>query len=153
MGIETERKFLVTGEQWRKLGTPVAYAQGYLSNKPERTVRVRIAGGKAFLTIKGKTTGFSRPEFEYEIPVEDAKAMLNLCPNPPVEKFRTVIKWHEKVWEVDEFTGSNQGLIMAEIELQSEDEHFDKPEWIGEEVTENRKYYNGYLSEHPFGEW
>lgn len=153
MGIEIERKFLLKGDAWRDLGKAVHYAQGYLVAEPERTVRIRIAGEKAFIAVKGPTDGVSRKEFEYEIPTEDAAEMLKLSPFPVIEKFRTKILWEGKIWEVDEFKGDNEGLIMAEIELFSADETFAVPPWIGEEVSGDLRYYNSYLSRNPYKNW
>ncbi len=153
MGIEIERKFLVIKDDWRALGTPVRYAQGYLVADGTRTVRVRIAGNEGFLTIKGAQSGISRAEFEYTIPVEDANSILRLSASSIVEKFRTKINFEGNIWEVDEFEGENKGLILAEIELKSEAESFTIPSWIGEEVTYDLRYYNSRLSVHPFQNW
>lgn len=154
MPIEIERKFLVKHDGWRNLVTGVAYRQGYLSTEVESTVRVRIAGDRAFLTIKGKTTGSSRPEYEYPIPLEDAAEMLNhLCHRPLIEKTRYRIALGDLVWEVDEFHGENQGLIMAEVELVSEDQAIAIPDWIGVEVSGDARYYNSYLSRNPYQSW
>ena len=153
MGIEIERKYLVKGEEWREMAIPVQYAQGYLLADEERTVRVRIAGDSGFLTIKGKSVGMSRKEFEYVIPVEDAHELLLLSKIPVVEKRRSRIEWKGKIWEVDEFEGKNKGLIMAEIELKSEEEAFSLPPWIGKEVTGDFRYFNSYLSQNPYTEW
>ncbi|MDO4938328.1 MAG: CYTH domain-containing protein, partial [Sutterellaceae bacterium] len=145
-GLEIERKFLVTGNAWKALGTPTVFRQGYLNDEKERTVRVRVAGDKGFLTIKGKNTGAVRAEFEYEIPVEDAVKMLEtMALRPLIEKTRTVIVYGGHTWEVDEFMGDNAGLVVAEIELTDENEVFDKPDWIGEEVTGDARYYNSSL--------
>jgi adenylate cyclase len=153
MGVEIERKYLVSGNEWRTLGVQVHYAQGYLVSDGYRTVRIRVAGEKAFLTIKGTSKGFSRPEFEYEIPVEEAIDMFKLCSLPIIEKFRTKIVFDGKTWEVDEFQGENNGLIMAEIELKSEDEPFTIPSWIGKEVTGDIRYFNSRLSINPYKNW
>ena len=153
MGLEIERKYLVLNNNWRALGTPIHYAQGYLVADGERTVRVRIAGTIGFLTIKGQTQGFSRKEFEYEIPVAEALEMLSLCALPVIEKYRSKIFYEGKIWEVDEFEGENKGLIMAEIELKSEDESFAIPPWIGKEVTGDIRYFNSYLAQNPFKNW
>ena len=153
MGIEIERKFLLHNDDWRPLGTPVHYAQGYLVADGERTVRVRIAGDKGFITIKGPSQGISRKEFEYEIPPEDASEMLRLSSIPIVEKYRTKILYDGKIWEVDEFELQNRGLIMAEIELKSEDEIFAVPPWIGKEVTGDFRYFNSFLSRNPYNDW
>jgi len=131
MAIEIERKFLVVGDDWRT-ASAVFYSQGYLSRVPERTVRVRIAGEQAFLTIKGKTQGASRAEFEYEIPLADARELLLLCEQPLIEKYRRKITYDDFVWEVDEFLGENQGLVVAEVELPTADTAFAKPNWVGE---------------------
>ena len=152
MADEIERKFLVTGDAWRQ-GHSTKYVQGYLSREPGRTVRVRRAGEKAFVTVKGKATGVSRKEFEYAIPVEDADAMFKLCVGPLIEKTRTVVEFEGKKWEVDEFHGDNEGLVVAEIELKSEDEEFVRPRWIGREVSDDRRYFNSSLTQHPYKEW
>ncbi len=154
MGIEIERKFLVSGEDWKSLGTPILYKQGYLNKSPERTVRVRIAGETAFLTIKGKGKGISRPEFEYQIPVEEADQLLNeLCLHPLIEKFRWKIPFKGFLWEVDEFLGDNKGLILAEVELEDADVDPPLPNWIGKEVSHDPRYFNSNLSDHPYQEW
>lgn len=152
MAIEIERKFLVVGGDWRQ-ATAIYYSQGYLNRDKARTVRVRIAGDHAFLTIKGITQGASRAEFEYPVPVADAKALLTLCEQPLIEKYRRKISYEGFVWEVDEFLGENLGLVVAEIELPSEDTQFAKPEWAGAEVTHDERYYNSNLSKHPFSRW
>jgi len=153
MGVEIERKFLVRDEHWRGLGTPVHYAQGYLVADGIRTVRIRIAGEEGVLTIKGESSGISRLEFEYPIPVNEAFELLKLCATPVIEKFRTKVLHADKIWEVDEFEGQNTGLVVAEIELKSEDEPFEIPSWIGKEVTGDLKYYNSRLAIHPFQNW
>lgn len=153
MGVEIERKFLVAQNTWRELGVPVPYKQGYLVSDGQRTVRVRVAGDQGFITIKGPTSGVSRSEYEYEIPVEEAAELFRLCPLPIIEKFRTEVVYDGKVWEVDEFSGLNQGLLIAEIELTSEDEFFALPPWIGLEVTGDRRYYNSQLALNPYSNW
>lgn len=154
MGKEIERKFLLTGDEWRKLAQGTMYRQGYLNSAKERTVRVRTVGEKAFLTIKGITVGATRVEYEYEIPFADCNALLdNLAEKPLIEKKRYKVRADPFVWEVDEFFGDNAGLIVAEIELQSEDQHFEKPSWIGEEVTGDHRYFNSNLIKHPFTKW
>jgi CYTH domain-containing protein len=154
MGTEIERKFLVTENSWRSLAAGVKYRQGYLNSAKERTVRVRTIDDKGFLTIKGLTTGASRAEYEYEIPVGDAAALLDdLCEKPLIEKNRYKIDFEGFVWEVDEFFGENQGLIVAEVELESEDQAFEKPGWIGEEVTGDPKYFNSNLVNNPYLKW
>lgn len=154
--IEIERKFLVTSDAFKEQ----AYAQkrisqGYLNSDPERTVRIRIANDKGFLTIKGKgsESGMSRFEWEKEIPVDEAKSLLALSEKGAIDKTRFEIKLGDHTYEVDEFYGDNQGLIMAEIELSSETEVFEKPDWLGEEVTNDERFYNAYLSKNPFKSW
>jgi adenylate cyclase len=154
MGKEIERKFLVKGDVWKSLAKGTRYRQGYLNSVKERTVRVRTVGDKGFLTIKGITTGASRTEYEYPIPVPDAEAMLNeLCEKPIIEKNRYKIKDRNLTWEVDEFFGENQGLIVAEVELQSESQSVEKPGWVGEEVTGDPRYFNANLIKHPYAKW
>jgi len=154
MGIEIERKFLVTSDAWMRLGEPVLLRQGYLSSHPSRAVRVRIEGGQAVMTIKGKNVGASRGEWEYPIPMEDAQEFLDkLCEQPIIEKYRRRIPHAGFVWEVDEFLGANAGLVVAEIELPSEDQVFDKPAWIGDEVTHDKRYLNSNLIANPYSNW
>jgi adenylate cyclase len=154
MGIEIERKFLLKGDGWRGLGQPTVMRQGYLVADPVRTVRVRIEGERAVITIKSKSTGASRGEWEYEIPVPDAAELLErLCEQPLVEKVRHRIAHAGHTWEVDEFQGENAGLLVAEIELGSEDEAFEKPDWIGQEVTGDKRYYNSSLIRLPYSKW
>lgn len=154
MGIEIERKFLLANDAWRGLGQPTPMRQGYLAADPVRTVRVRIEGERAVLTIKSKSEGASRGEWEYEIPVPDAAELLDrLCERPLVEKTRHRIEHLGHTWEVDEFAGENAGLVVAEIELDSEDEFFDKPDWIGREVTGDPRYYNSSLIRLPYSRW
>ena len=153
MGTEIERKFRVKEGAWREANA-TRYRQGYLSTVKERTVRVRTINDKAYLTIKGITVGASRAEFEYEIPVADAEEMLdNLCEKPLIEKNRYEVDAGTLTWEVDEFFGENQGLVIAEIELQSEDQPFDKPDWVADEVTSDPRYYNANLIKHPYSSW
>lgn len=154
MGVEIERKFLLQGEAWRALGEPTLLRQGYLSLDPARTVRVRIEDAHAFLTIKGKSVGAARGEWEYPIPVSEAAELLDgLCQQPLVEKLRRRIAIGPHTWEVDEFLGANAGLVVAEIELAFEDEAFDKPDWIGREVTGDARYFNSNLIRHPYSQW
>ena len=154
MGREIERKFLVKGEAWQGLAPGVLYRQGYLCSAKERTVRVRVAGEKAFLTIKGLTVGAARAEYEYEIPVADAQAMLDdLAEKPLIKKIRYKIPYDGLTWEVDEFLGDNAGLIVAEVELSDEKQAFNKPEWAGEEVSDDPRYFNSNLARHPFRKW
>ena len=152
MSIEIERKFLVVGTAWRQ-GSGVRFSQGYLNRDKDRTVRVRLAGDQAFLTIKGRSAGASRAEFEYEVPLADGQELLKLCERPLIEKIRRVIPHEGSTWEVDEFLGENAGLVVAEIELQSEDQAFARPEWLGEEVTSDSRYFNSSLSLNPFSHW
>lgn len=157
MGVEIERKFLIAGggltEVSRLYAEGVQYAQGYLSRATGRTVRVRIAGAEAFLTVKGPVTGISRAEFEYEIPINDARQMLMLCDGPVVEKIRRRIPHCGHVWEVDEFMGENEGLTVAEVELATADESVEIPSWIGKEVSGDPRYYNSNLTVHPYRLW
>lgn len=154
MGVEIERKFLLVGEQWRGLGQPVLLRQGYLSSDPRRVVRVRTEGARATLTIKGKSVGATRGEWEYEIPLADANELLDqLCEQPIIEKYRSRIPYAGLVWEVDEFLGANRGLLFAEVELASEQQQFDKPAWVGAEVTDDPRYYNSSLVRLPFSQW
>lgn len=153
MGVEIERKFLLAGDGWRVLGQPLLLRQGYLCSDPARVVRVRVAGDQAFLTIKGRSVGATRGEWEYPIPLADANELLALCEQPIVEKFRREIAFAGNVWEVDEFLGANQGLLLAEIELASEDQPFDKPDWIGADVTHDARYFNSSLVRHPYSRW
>lgn len=154
MGVEIERKFLLASEDWRSLGEPVLLRQGYLCADPMRTVRVRIEGEQGVLTIKSKTIGASRGEWEYPIPLAEAAELLDrLCARPLIEKYRRRIEHAGFVWEVDEFLGENAGLVVAEIELPAEDTVFEKPAWIGREVTSDERYYNSALSRTPYSTW
>jgi adenylate cyclase len=152
MGVEIERKFKVK-EHFRPTGVGIEMAQGYLSRDPRRTVRIRIAGIQGFLTIKGETCGATRSEYEYEIPAEEARELLALCDTPLVEKTRYVEMFCGQRWEVDIFHGANEGLRVAEIELAAEAEEFALPEWVGDEVTGERRYYNAALIAHPYSAW
>lgn len=154
MGKEIERKFLVTGSDWKKDAWAVKCRQGYVCLNEEATVRVRIKGDRGYLTIKGKSVGISRNEYEYEIPVQDAVEMLeDLCEKPLIEKLRYTIRYKGFVWEVDEFAGENAGLVIAEIELADEAEEFIRPDWVGQEVSGDHRYYNVSLSLHPWSSW
>jgi len=154
MIMEIERKFLVKGDSWRESAVGLFYRQGYLALSQERVVRVRTTGGRGFLTIKGATKGISRPEYEYEIPVQDANEMLeNLCERPLIEKKRYKIMHKGLIWEIDEFMAENRGLILAEVELSDENQEISAPEWIGEEVSEDSRYYNACLVKHPYNKW
>lgn len=154
MGIEIERKFLTSSDDWRGVVEGVDYRQGYLSTLKERTVRVRTVGEQGYLTIKGVSIGASRAEYEYEIPVDDAHELLDeLCERPLIEKRRHRIPFAGLIWEVDEFFGENHRLVLAEVELASEDQPFEIPPWIGEEVTGDPRYFNSNLVAHPFSTW
>lgn len=153
MAEEIERKFLVTTREWRT-GDATEYRQGYLSLDKERTVRVRIAGDRAYLTIKGITRGATRREYEYPIPVDEAGEMLDeLCRHPLIEKRRYRLQHAGQIWEIDEFFGDNTGLVVAEVELEREDQRFEHPPWLGEEVTDDPRYYNANLVENPYRNW
>ena len=154
MQKEIERKFLVVGDAWRSLDEGVMIRQGYLNSDKARTVRIRTVGDDAFMTVKGPTVGITRMEFEYPIPFDDCLAMLeNLAETPVIEKKRYKIPIGNFIWEVDEFFGVNEGLIVAEIELPSEDTPFDKPDWIGEDVSGDPRYFNSSLVSHPYTTW
>jgi adenylate cyclase len=151
MGVEIERKFLVKSEAWKSnVSKSLQCRQGYLALDKKKTVRVRVMGQQAFLTVKGATAGISRMEFEYEIDVSDAEQMLMLCEHL-VEKTRHFIEYEGMTWELDVFEGENSGLIMAEIELESEEQLFAMPGWAGKEVSDDVRYFNGYLSKYPYG--
>ncbi len=155
MSQEIERKFSVKGEFKSLAKENFRIAQGYLSSVPERTVRIRIKGDKGFITIKGKssTSGLSRYEWEKEIPLLEAQELLTLCETGTIDKTRYLVDFENNTFEVDEFYGDNEGLIMAEIELDSETSVFSKPNWLGEEVTNDDRYYNAQLSKNPFRTW
>jgi len=150
--VEIERKFLVSGNSWRN-GQGIRICQGYLNRDKERTVRVRLSGEKAFLTIKGMNSGATRAEYEYEIPVSHAEELLKICDGPVLEKNRYALDYNGLIWEVDEFLSENEGLIVAEVELKSEDQSFERPDWIGQEVTTDPRYYNSNLCVHPYCKW
>lgn len=153
-GIEIERKFLVKPEQWRSPDPGVFYCQGYLTTNQGLTVRVRIAGVQAFLTIKGPTQNYSRLEFEYPIPLADAQIMLDtLCDRPLIEKIRYRVQHQGLIWEIDEFKGDNAGLMIAEVELTTENQQIDLPDWVGEEVSTDPRYYNANLVKYPYSQW
>ena len=154
MPQEIERKFLLKSKDWRVPGTGTPYRQGYLSTVPERTVRVRLIRDKGYLTIKGISVGATRAEYEYEIPAEEAGEMLdNLCERPLIEKTRYRVEYQGLTWEIDEFGGDNAGLIIAEVELDEEDQTVMLPDWVGQEVTGDRRYYNANLIADPFTRW
>lgn len=155
MGIEIERKFLVQNTEWRASHpTGIRMRQGYLSVDPARTVRVRQIADQGFVTIKGPSVGAARAEFEYTIPGADASAMLDaLALRPIIEKVRYLVKYHENTWEVDVFEGDNAGLVVAELELDHEAQAFARPPWLGREVTDDRRYSNSSLVQHPYNTW
>jgi adenylate cyclase len=154
MAIEIERKFLVKNLAWQAEALKTYYKQGYLSNETDKVARVRIAGEQGFLTIKGKTQGISRLEFEYEIPLADAQLLLTeLCEKPLIEKYRYLLHYEGFTWEIDEFLGDNAGLIVAEIELASENQPFAQPDWLGEEVSQDLRYLNANLIRNPYKNW
>ena len=161
MGIEIERKFLVTGDGWRAAAHAVLpMAQGYIndaaaldSGAQKASVRVRIQGDAAYLNLKSREPGHTRQEFDYPIPVDDARALLALCVGGLVDKRRHLVRHGNHLWEVDEFLGENAGLVVAEIELDHAEEAFERPEWLGEEVTDDVRYYNLALAAHPYGRW
>ena len=154
MPVEIERKFLIVEDSWRELAEGTFYRQGYLSTVKERTVRVRTIDDKGYLTIKGITIGATRAEYEYEIPAAEANEMLDtLCEQPIIEKKRYKIPSDGFTWEIDEFGGVNQGLLVAEIELEDENQKFSKPDWIGEEVTGDPRYFNSNLIANPYTAW
>jgi len=152
MATEIERKFLVSGDGWRG-GEGTRFSQGYLTADPDRTVRVRLAGEKAWLTLKGRPVGISRSEFEYEIPIADAAELLKLCLPTVIDKTRYCVDHEGHTWEIDVFHGENDGLIVAEVELESEDIQPPIPEWIGQEVSDDPRYFNSHLSRYPYRKW
>jgi CYTH domain-containing protein len=155
MGQEIERKYLLDHPKWQQFDKPKGerYRQGYILTDPEKTIRIRVTETHGYLTIKGLNKGATRPEYEYEIPIAEAEELLDKFAISELSKIRYKIPFKGKLWEVDQFLGDNEGLIVAEIELQSEDEQYDLPEWIGKEVTGEEKYYNSTLTLHPFKDW
>lgn len=165
MGKEIERKFLVKDDTYRQLAEGVYYRQGYIPTINGMTVRVRMAGTRGFVTFKDHAVGFSRHEFEYEIPADEAQQMLDLmCAKPQIEKYRHIIaaapghlpdgsSVENLHWEVDRFLGDNEGLVVAEIEVPTEDTRFELPDWVGEEVTGDKRYYNSHLANNPYCKW
>jgi len=155
VGLEIERKFLLLSEDWRAAtsGSPVRMRQGYLQRSGEAIVRVRVAGERAFLTIKGKTCGISRSEFEYEIPAADAEELLRIADGPLIDKTRHYAPVDGHTFEIDEFHGDNQGLVVAELELESEEQTFPRPAWLGEDVSSDPRYRNAWLSLQPYQSW
>ena len=152
MGVEIERKFIVNGKNWKSEET-ISISQGYLSTDIDRIVRVRMSGNDAYLTIKGRSIGAVRAEYEYQIPTSDGKELIKMCVGNILEKTRHIVMVGNSRWEVDVFHGENEGLVVAEIELKTEDESFEKPKWIGEEVTHDARYFNSSLMQKPFRQW
>ena len=155
MPTEIERKFLVDHQKWEALIKPTGklYKQGYILSDEKRTVRIRVANDAAYITLKGASTGISRSEYEYTIPVNEGNEILNNFATSSIQKTRYNIEYAVHTWEVDVFTGDNNGLIVAEIELQNEDEQFEKPEWVGQEVSHDSRYTNASLSVYPYKDW
>jgi adenylate cyclase len=154
MALEREKKFLVLGTAWKEAGEGVLYRQGYLRRDAACTVRVRLAGERGFLAVKGRTKGIARPEYEYEIPPQDALALLRaMADKPLIEKFRYPIFHDGLIWEVDEFLGENRGLVVAEVELGDRERILSRPAWVGREVTGLERYYNSSLVDYPFSRW
>ena len=154
MGLEIERKFLLKNDTWKtEADNGIEIKQGYLSSVIERTVRVRVIGEKGMLTVKGKTDNLTRKEFEYEIPFNEAVLLLDLCETPIIEKKRYLVKRDSLVWEIDIFEGENEGLKVAEVELDSETQLFELPDWAGNDVSKESKYYNSALITNPFKNW
>jgi len=155
MGIEIEKKFLLRNDGWRaEADAGTAFRQGYLAGSDKASVRVRIEDENANINIKSATLGITRQEFEYPIPLEDAQNLLeNLCEKPLIEKTRYHVRYVDHVWEIDVFEGENAGLVVAEIELDDEHEIFARPDWLGEEVSGDPRYYNVSLVKHPFRDW
>ena len=150
---EIERKFLVNVEKWKPYGKGEKIKQGYLSVDPERVVRVRIFGENAFLTIKGKTVGITRTEMEYKIPLNEAEVLMEMCLDFKIEKTRFVEETGDVIWEIDVFEGINIGLVLAEVELENENQKVDLPVWIEKEVSEDFRFYNSWLSQNPYSTW
>jgi adenylate cyclase len=155
MPLEIEHKYIVNKSEWLKLKpeNSLAIKQAYLSTDPEKTIRLRTLGNSAFITIKGKTTNAVRKEYEYEIPISEANEMIELFGENVIEKTRHYIHYQDHLWEVDEFFGLNDGLMIAEIELTAEDEIYAVPIWVAQNVTEDAKYYNSYLIKRPYSTW
>ena len=153
MALEIERKFLVAKDSWQDGSPGLRIAQGYLSLDPDRTVRVRIAGGTSWLTIKGRSEGITRPEFEYKIPLEDAKELLGQCLPSVIDKTRHRVPYGGHIWEVDVFHGDNEGLVLAEVELADESVSPDLPPWVGAEVSSDARYFNACLAAFPYKKW
>lgn len=154
MSVEIERKFLVANDSWRnEVRNKFQIKQGYLNSSFDKSVRVRTKGDKGYLTIKGATKNISRLEFEYKIPLDDAEKLMTLCQSPIIEKVRHEVSFGDHIWEIDEFYSENKGLIIAELELKSEDQVYKIPEWLGDEVSDNPHYYNLNLVQKPYSTW
>lgn len=155
MPLEIERKFLVTGDGWRRtVVRSELFRQGYLATTASSSVRVRVGGQRGWLSVKGRVVGMSRPEYEYEIPLAEANEMLaGFCAEGCLEKIRHWLPAGEREWEIDEFLGANAGLVVAELEIESEDAEFERPAWLGREVTDDVRYYNASLAQRPYGNW
>jgi adenylate cyclase len=155
MAKEIERKFLVVNDNWQKDVTKsIHYTQGYFTTNASCSIRIRVAGDSASLNIKSATLGITRTEYDYALPLDDAKEMLHhLCNKPLLEKTRYYVQHHDHLWEIDVFSGENEGLIVAEIELKSADEQFSLPDWAGKEVSDDPRYYNVCLVNHPYKDW
>jgi adenylate cyclase len=155
MGIEIERKFLVNHAKWAAVEKPAGklFKQGYILSDDKRTVRIRVTNEAAYLTLKGSTTGISRNEYEYTIPIADGNEILNGLTVSSIQKVRYEINFEGRLWEVDVFSGENEGLIVAEIELEHEDEAFTKPDWVEGEVSDDHRYSNAALSVNPYKNW
>ncbi|MCF8309472.1 MAG: CYTH domain-containing protein [Bacteroidales bacterium] len=154
MGKETERKFLVRNTNFKEnISQKHEVKQGYLSTDPNHVVRIRTLDGKGFITIKGESSGITRSEFEYEIPKQDVLEMMETMCTTLIEKFRYIVYYGGMKWEIDEFFNDNEGLMLAEIELENDEQHFEKPSWLGKEVTSHKEYYNAYLINHPYKAW
>lgn len=151
--VEIERKFLINNKLWKPTGTGTKIKQGYLSVDPERVVRIRVAGEKAYITIKGKPKGIVRTELEFEIPESEAEVLLKMCLDFPIVKTRFKESIGNMIWEIDVFDGENKGLVLAEVELADENQKIDLPNWITDEVSFDSRYYNAWLSGHPFSKW
>lgn len=151
--IEIERKFLVSQSKWQPVGVGTKIKQGYLSADPERVVRVRLSGSMAYLTIKGPAKGIARTELEYKIPLDDAEILIKMCVGYPVIKTRYIERIGKNVWEIDVFEEENKGLVMAEVELEDENQMVDLPAWVEEEVSGDQRFFNSFLSQTPFALW
>ena len=149
MGTEIERKFLVNGLDWER-NHYRSIKQGYLCTEPDRTVRIRLIDSEAFITIKGRSRGITRSEYEYPIPTNEGQEMLRMCTGHIISKKRFIVNYNNTIWEVDQFEGAHKGLVIAEVELQSEQQEFEKPSWLGKEVSTDPKFTNSYLAQHPY---